>query len=82
MAGSLFTTEYFSCPSCGLTYSATREQLPAKHSGSFACQVCEAKVHVWSGNFDLFEWKIDQPEAREFGKRWAGSTGGPTSSRG
>jgi hypothetical protein len=70
MAGSLFTIEYFSCPNCALPYSATREQHSSRHSGSFACEVCHVKVHTWSGNCDFFDWKVDQPEAREFGKRW------------
>ena len=71
MAGSLFTTEYFSCPSCALPYRATKEPLPSKRSGSFSCEVCSGTVHTWSGAYDFFDWKIDQPEAREFGKRWA-----------
>ena len=40
MAGTLWTIEYFSCPNCGLPYTATREQHPYKHSGSFSCEVC------------------------------------------
>jgi hypothetical protein len=71
MAGSIWTTEFFDCPHCGLSYSATKEQHSAKHSGSFACEVCAGEVHAWSGNFDFFGWKIDQPKAPAFGKRWA-----------
>jgi hypothetical protein len=70
MAGSLWTTEFFSCPNCGLDYSATREQLSARHSGSFACEICGVEVHAWSGNYDFFDWKIDQPKSPVFGKRW------------
>ena len=69
MAGSIWTTEFFDCPSCGLGYAATREQCPARHSGRFACEVCGAEVHAWSGNHDFFNWKIDQPTSPVFGKR-------------
>jgi hypothetical protein len=70
MAGSLFTVEFFSCPSCALPYAATREQHTTKHSGSFHCEVCGTQVHAWSGNYDFFGWKVDKPEAPAFGKRW------------
>ena len=59
MASSIWTIEYFSCPSCGLPYTATRELHPDKHSGKFKCEVCETKVHEWSGNYDFFDWKVD-----------------------
>jgi hypothetical protein len=71
MAGSLFTTEYFNCPRCALPYAATREQVPAKRSGSFCCEVCGVQVHAWSGNHDFFDWKIDKQDAPAFGRRWA-----------
>ena len=70
MASDIWTTEYFSCPNCGLPYTATKEQHPDKHSGSFSCEVCGIKVHAWSGNYDFFDWKVDQPKAPVFGKRW------------
>jgi len=70
MAGSLFTTEFFNCPTCALPYAATKEQHKTKHSGSFNCEVCDTQVHAWSGNHDFFGWKVDKPAAREFGKRW------------
>jgi predicted RNA-binding Zn-ribbon protein involved in translation (DUF1610 family) len=71
MAGSIWTTEFFDCPNCGLSYAATKEQHSAKHSGSFNCEVCGVEVHAWAGNYDFFNWKIDQPNAPVFGKRWA-----------
>jgi transcription elongation factor Elf1 len=71
MAGALWTTEYFNCPNCGLPYTATREQHPYKHSGRFSCEVCGGKVHTWSGNYDFFNWKVDQTGSPAFGKRWA-----------
>jgi hypothetical protein len=70
MKRDIWTTQYFNCPDCGLPYSATMEQHLHKHSGSFRCEVCGTKVHAWSGNFDFFDWKIDQPKSPAFGKRW------------
>jgi hypothetical protein len=72
MAGSLFTVEYFSCPSCALPYSVTKEEHRTRHSGSFACEVCGTEIHAWSGNYDFFDWQVDKPEMPDFGKRWAG----------
>src|ERR1044072_4225713 len=71
MASSIWTIEYFSCPSCGLPYTATREHHPDKHSGKFKCEVCETKVHEWSGNYDFFDWKVDVVKSPVFGKRWS-----------
>jgi transcription elongation factor Elf1 len=71
MAGSIWTTEYFDCPNCGLSYAATKEQHSTRHSGRFVCEVCAVEVHAWSGNHDFFNWKIDQPVLPVFGKRWA-----------
>src|SRR3979490_53584 len=68
MASGIWTTEYFNCPNCGLPYTATREQHPNKHSGSFSCEVCGSKVHAWSGNYDFFDWKVDQARSPMFGK--------------
>ena len=62
MAGSLFTIEYFSCPSCALPYSATKEEQPTKAPGSFACEVCGSPVHAWSGNYDFFDWQVDKAD--------------------
>jgi predicted RNA-binding Zn-ribbon protein involved in translation (DUF1610 family) len=70
MANSIWTTEFFNCPNCGLPYIATREQHPNKHSGSFSCEVCRSKVHSWSGNYDFFDWRADQVKSPQFGKRW------------
>jgi predicted RNA-binding Zn-ribbon protein involved in translation (DUF1610 family) len=70
MASDIWKTEYFNCPNCGLPYTATREQHPSKHSGSFSCEVCGVKVHAWSGYYDFFDWKVDQPKSPVFGKRW------------
>jgi predicted RNA-binding Zn-ribbon protein involved in translation (DUF1610 family) len=69
MARGIWTTEYFSCPDCGMNYSATKEQHPDKHSGSFDCKVCGAEVHAWSGVYDFFGWKIDQMGSPVFGKK-------------
>lgn len=71
MKRDIWTIEYFNCPNCGLPYSATMEQHPHKNSGSFRCEVCGTKVHAWSGNYDFFDWKVDQPKSPAFGKRWA-----------
>jgi hypothetical protein len=71
MAGSIWTTEFFDCPTCGLGYAATKEEHSTRHSGSFNCEVCGVEVYAWSGNYDFFDWKVDQPVAPVFGKRWA-----------
>lgn len=71
MASSIWTIEYFNCPSCGLPYTATREHHPDKHSGKFKCEVCDTKVHEWSGNYDFFDWKVDVVKSPVFGKRWS-----------
>jgi len=52
-----------------MNYSATKEQHPDKHSGSFDCKVCGAEVHAWSGVYDFFGWKIDQEKSPVFGKK-------------
>jgi predicted RNA-binding Zn-ribbon protein involved in translation (DUF1610 family) len=70
MTSNRWTIEYFSCPNCGLPYTATREHHPYKHSGSFKCEVCGIKVHTWSGNYDFFGWKVDHAKSPAFGKRW------------
>ena len=70
MASGIWTTEYFSCPNCGLPYTATREHHPDKRIGSFSCDVCASEVHAWSGQYDFFDWKVDQASSPVFGKRW------------
>jgi hypothetical protein len=69
MASGIWTTEYFTCPDCGMNYTATREQHPDKHSGSFECAVCKAEVHAWSGLYDFFDWKADKKGSPVFGKK-------------
>ena len=71
MAGSIWTTEYFSCPNCGLPYTAIKEPHSTKQSGNFKCEVCGGKVHSWSGNYDFFDWRVGQADGPAFGKRWA-----------
>jgi hypothetical protein len=72
MANSIWTTEEFSCPSCGMNYSATKEKHTDKHSGSFKCSVCNAEVHAWSGPHHFFGWqKIKTATPTRFGKRWS-----------
>jgi predicted SprT family Zn-dependent metalloprotease len=70
MTSDIWTIEYFSCPGCGLPYTATREHHPDKHYGRFSCEVCGVKIHAWSGNYDFFDWKVDQAKSPSFGKRW------------
>ena len=50
---------------------AAKEEHPDKHTGSFNCQICGVEVHAWSGDYDFFDWQVDKPEMRDFGKRWA-----------
>ena len=69
MANSIWTTEYFACPSCGMNYTATREESQAKHSGSFACIVCDAEVHHWSGRHDFFDWTAQRMASPVFGRK-------------
>ena len=69
MANSIWTTEQFTCPSCGMNYTATREELQNKHSGSFNCQICSGEVHAWSGPYDFFDWKIMKTDSPVFGKK-------------
>jgi len=57
MTSGIWTTEYFTCPNCGIDYAATKEHHPTAHSGSFKCRVCKAEVHTWSDTYDLFDWK-------------------------
>jgi hypothetical protein len=73
MAG-IWTTEQFSCPECGMNYTATREQHPDKHSGnagSFQCVFCETEVHAWTSLYDFFDWKTVKSSLPVFGKKTA-----------
>ena len=72
MANTVWTIEEFSCPSCSMNYTATREEHEARHSGSFKCSVCNAVVHSWSGNHHFFGWEPIKAKPPVFGRRWAG----------
>ena len=76
MANSIWTIEEFTCPSCGMNYTATKEEHPDKHSGSFKCGSCKAEVHAWSGYLNFFNWEAVKTKSPVFGKRWAGHRGG------
>jgi predicted RNA-binding Zn-ribbon protein involved in translation (DUF1610 family) len=69
MANSIWTTEEFTCPSCGMDYTATREEQQDKRSSSFNCMVCGTEVHAWTGNFDFFNWKGIKRKSPVFGKK-------------
>jgi hypothetical protein len=69
MANSIWTHEEFSCPGCGMNYTATREELQTKRSGSFACIVCDAEVHKWSGRLDFFDWTAQRMASPVFGRK-------------
>ena len=69
MTSGIWKTEYFTCPNCGMPYTATKELHADKHSGSFNCKVCGIEVHAWSGPYDFFDWKADKAEAPVFGKK-------------
>lgn len=69
MASGIWTTEYFDCPNCGMPYTATREEHPDKHTGSFNCRICGVEVHAWSGPYDFFDWKTDKAKSPVFGKK-------------
>ena len=71
MANSIWTTEEFTCPGCGMDYSATREQHQHKHSGKFECMVCQTEVHAWSGTHDYFGWKPIKKTSPVFGRKTA-----------
>jgi hypothetical protein len=73
MAGK-WTTEQFTCPECGMNYTATKEQHPDRHSGnpgSFQCVFCETEVHAWTGLYDFFDWKTVKSGLPVFGKKTA-----------
>jgi hypothetical protein len=69
MANSIWTIEQFTCPGCGLDYTATKEDRESKRSGQFSCVVCDSKVHAWSGRFDYFDWTAVKARTPVFGKR-------------
>ena len=71
MASSIWTTEEFTCPGCGMDYAATREQHLHKHSGNFECRVCQTEVHAWSGAHDYFGWKPIKRTQPVFGRKSA-----------
>jgi len=69
MTKSIWTIEQFTCPGCGLDYTATCEEQRDKRSGSFNCSICETEVHSWSGHHEYFDWKAVRTKARVFGKK-------------
>jgi hypothetical protein len=69
MASGIWTTEYFICTDCGMSYTATKEQHPDHHSGSFECRVCSSVVHAWTGFYDFFDWSSAKTAAPVFGKK-------------
>lgn len=69
MANSIWTTEEFTCPSCGMNYTATREEHPDKRSGEFNCRICNAEVHTWSGYHNFFNWEAVKTKTPVFGKK-------------
>ena len=71
MANSIWTTEEFTCPSCGMDYTATREEQQDKRTASFNCMVCDTEVHAWSGYYDFFNWKGVRSRTPVFGRKRA-----------
>jgi len=71
MASSIWTTVEFTCPACGMNYTATKEEHSHKQSGSFRCNVCNTGVHTWSGYHNFFRWEAVKTKSSVFGKRWA-----------
>jgi hypothetical protein len=71
MANSIWTIEEFACPSCSMTYTATREEHQGKQVGNFKCSVCNAVVHSWSGGSHFFGWTAVKTTPPVFGRRWA-----------
>jgi hypothetical protein len=52
-----------------MNYTATREELQSKRSGSFTCIVCDAEVHRWSGRLDFFDWTAKRMSSPIFGRK-------------
>ena len=73
MGNSIWSIEYFTCPNCGMDYTATKEQDQHKHSGRFECGVCMSEVHAWSGPYQFYGWKAENTVSPEFGRRWQSS---------
>ena len=69
MANSIWMTAEFTCPGCGIDYTATREKQHEKRSSSFKCQVCETEVHAWSAYYDFFDWKPVRARTPVFGRK-------------
>jgi hypothetical protein len=69
MANSIWTTEQFTCASCGMNYTATCEERSDRRPGSFACAVCDTEVHKWSGYQDYFDWKAVRARSPVFGRK-------------
>jgi hypothetical protein len=72
MANSIWTIEEFTCPGCGMNYTATREEHAEPHAGSFKCSICSSVVHSWSGKHHFFGWQAVKTKPAVFGRRWAG----------
>jgi hypothetical protein len=68
MANSIWTIEQFSCPTCGIDYTATCEEQPQRRSGSFNCGVCFTEVHAWSGYHDFYDWRAKK-RSTGFGRK-------------
>jgi predicted RNA-binding Zn-ribbon protein involved in translation (DUF1610 family) len=69
MANSIWTTEEFTCSSCGMNYTATSEERQDKRSASFNCSVCGTEVHRWSGYRDFFNWQGERARSPVFGRK-------------
>jgi hypothetical protein len=72
MANSIWTIEEFTCPGCGMNYTATKEVHTEQHSGGFKCSICNGVVHTWSANHHFFGWTAVKTRPPVFGRRWAG----------
>ncbi|WP_194459881.1 hypothetical protein [Bradyrhizobium sp. CCBAU 53421] len=53
-------TVYFTCPGCGIVYSAIQKRggNHSNTSGTFDCEQCGTLVHHWAGLYDYIEWRI------------------------
>jgi len=69
MANSIWTTEEFTCSSCGMNYTATSEERHEKRSAAFDCTVCGTEVHHWSGYRDFFNWQGERARSPVFGRK-------------
>ena len=69
IAGSIWKTEEFTCPGCGVDYTATREEHHEKRTSSFKCSVCDTEVFAWSGYFDFFNWRVVKEKLPVFGRK-------------